>query len=108
MSPFVSLGFGFLENFRYYSYDFTLVQVLGRTIFSLPLHIFVGLFAFWILLSLPNRAVGAIFGLVAAIVLHSLYNWSLDVSIILTLFIIILGYMFYGWSLEDGWWKKSL
>lgn len=63
MSPFVSMGFGFLENFRYYSYDFTLVQVLGRTIFSLPLHIFVGLFAFWVLLSSRNRTLGAILGL---------------------------------------------
>ncbi len=108
MSPFVSMGFGFLENFRYYSYDFTLVQVLGRTIFSLPLHIFVGLFAFWVLLSSRNRTLGAILGLLWAIGLHVLYNWSLGVSLVLTLFIIILGYMFYGWSLENGWWKKSL
>ena len=108
MSPFVSLGFGFFEYFRYFSVDLTLPQILGRTVFSLPLHIFVGLFAFWVLLSLRSRTLGAILGLVAAITFHSVYNWSLDVSLILTLFLIILGYMFYGWSLENGWWKKSL
>jgi hypothetical protein len=105
MSPFVSLWFGFLENFRYYSYDLTLAQILGRTVFSLPLHIFVGLLGVWILLSSRYRLVGASLGLVAAISIHTLYNWSLDVSLILTLFIIVLGYMFYGWSLENGWWK---
>lgn len=41
LSPFVSLGFAFLENFRYYSVDLSLSQMLGRTLFSLPLHIFV-------------------------------------------------------------------
>lgn len=108
MSPFVSLGFGFLENFRYYSYDLTLAQILGRTVFSLPLHIFVGLLGVWILLSSRYRILGAAVGLIAAISVHMLYNWSLDVSLILTIFIIVLGYMFYGWSLENGWWKKSI
>lgn len=108
MSPFVSLGFGFLENFRYFSSDLTLSQILGRTVFSLPLHIFVGLFGFWALLSLTRRTIGAILGLLGSIIIHSLYNWSLDISLILTLFLIILGYMFYGWSLENGWWKKGL
>lgn len=28
MSPFVSLGFGVLENFRYFSYDLTMAQIL--------------------------------------------------------------------------------
>lgn len=108
MSPFVSLGFGFFENFRYYSYDLSGAQILGRTLFSLPLHIFVGLAAFWIFLNFRARRVGAILGLIFAIAFHALYNWSLDTSLIVTLFIIILGYMFYGWSLENGWWKKSI
>jgi RsiW-degrading membrane proteinase PrsW (M82 family) len=108
LSPFVSLGFATLENFRYYSYDLSLTQVLGRTLFSLPLHIFVGLLAFWIFLSLKNRVLGVLWGLIFAIVFHALYNWSLDTSLIITLFLIILGYMFYGWSLENGWWKKSI
>ena len=60
LSPFVSLGFGFLENFRYYAQVLSLSEMLGRTIFSLPLHIFVGLFAFWIFLSTSYRTVGAI------------------------------------------------
>jgi len=55
LSPFVSLGFAFLENFRYYSYDLSLSQMMGRTLFSLPLHIFVGLMGLWIFLSLKNR-----------------------------------------------------
>lgn len=108
LSPFVSLGFGFLENFRYFSYDFTLSQMLWRTLFSLPLHIFVGLFAFWAYFSLWSRTLGVGVGLLAAIAFHALYNWSLDVSLVLTLFLIIIGYMFYGWSLENAWWKKSL
>lgn len=108
MSPFVSLGFGVLENFRYFSYDLTMAQILWRTLFSLPLHIFVGLFAFWVFFSFRNRALGTVGGLIVAIGFHGLYNWSLDVSLLLTLFLIVLGYMFYGWSLENGWWKKSL
>jgi hypothetical protein len=108
MSPFVSLWFGFLENFRYYSYDLTIAQILGRTLFSLPLHIFVGLLSFWVFLSSRNRKLGAAWWLIAAIVFHTLYNWSLDFSLVLTLFLIIVGYMFYGWSLENGWWKKSI
>ena len=108
LSPFVSLGFGVLENFRYYSYDLTWTQILGRTLFSLPLHIFVGLFAFWIFFSAPSRKLGILSGLAGAITVHAVYNWSLDTSLVLTLFIIILGYMFYGWSLENEWWKKSL
>ncbi len=55
LSPFVSLGFAFLENFRYYSYDLSFSEMLGRTLFSLPLHIFVGLMGLWIFLSLRNR-----------------------------------------------------
>lgn len=108
MSPFVSLGFGFLENFRYYAVDLTLAQILGRTVFSLPLHIFVGLLGMWIFLSSRYRVVGAVLGLTTAILVHALYNWSLDISLLITLFLILLGYMFYGWSLENGWWKKSL
>jgi len=108
LSPFVSLGFATLENFRYYSYDMTWTQVLWRTLFSLPLHIFVGLVAFWICLSFRIRAVGVWVGIIVAIACHTLYNWSLNVSILITLFLILLGYMFYGWSLENGWWKKSL
>lgn len=108
LSPFVSLGFAFLENFRYYSYDMSIPQMLGRTLFSLPLHIFVGLMAFWIFLSLKNRTLGVLLGLIFSIMFHTLYNWSLDFSLIITLFLIILWYMFYGWSLENGWWKKSL
>jgi hypothetical protein len=108
LSPFVSLGFAFLENFRYYSFDISWTQIIGRTLFSLPLHIFVGLFGFWIFFSIRIRFLGILFGLVAAIALHTLYNWSLSFSILITLFLIILGYIFYGWSMEDGWWKKSL
>lgn len=55
LSPFVSLGFAFLENFRYYSYDLSFSQMLGRTLFSLPLHIFVGLLGLWVFLSFKNR-----------------------------------------------------
>lgn len=55
LSPFVSLGFAFLENFRYYSYDLSVPEMIGRTLFSLPLHIFVGLMGLWIFLSLKNR-----------------------------------------------------
>ncbi len=108
LSPFVSIGFAFLENFRYYSYDLTLTQILGRTLFSLPLHIFVGLFAFWVFFSAPSRTLGILVGLTLSISLHMLYNWSLNISLVLPLSIIIIGYMFYGWSLENEWWKKSL
>jgi hypothetical protein len=108
LSPFVSLGFAFLENFRYYSYDLSIPQMMGRTLFSLPLHIFVGLMGFWIFLSLKNRVLWVFFGLTFAIAFHTLYNWSLGFSMVITLFLIITGYMFYGWSLENGWWKKSI
>lgn len=40
-------------------------------------------------------------------IVHGLYNWSLDFSLVLTLFLMVGGYVFYGWSLENGWWKKS-
>ncbi len=108
MSPFVSLGFAFLENFRYFSFDITWPQILGRTLFSLPLHIFVGLFAFWIFFSLRSRILGVTLWLLAAIAIHTLYNWSLNTSLLITLFIIICGYMFYWWSLGEWWWKKSI
>lgn len=108
MSPFVSIGFGFIENTRYYIHDMTIVQILGRTLFSLPLHIFVGLTAFWIVLRVRSRFLGVLLGLIGAILLHMLYNWSLVFSPLFTLPLIVAGYMFYGWSLENGWWKKSL
>ncbi len=108
MTPFVSIGFGFVENTRYYMHEMTFAQVLGRTLFSLPLHIFVGLVSFWILLAIPSRFFGVLFGLTLAILIHMLYNWSLLVSPLLTLPIMIGGYMFYGWSLENGWWRKPL
>lgn len=44
MSPFVALGFGFLENLAYFSTEFTWSQFFGRTLFSLPMHMFVGFF----------------------------------------------------------------
>lgn len=108
LSPFVSLGFSFVENIRYYSVELSWAQVLGRNLFSLPLHIFVGLLAFWCFFICRSRTLGIFLGLVAAITLHALYNWSLDTSILLTLLIMVSGYMFYGWSLENGWWKKKV
>jgi RsiW-degrading membrane proteinase PrsW (M82 family) len=47
-----------------------------------------------------------IVGCIAAMAVHTLYNWSLDVSLMITLIIMVSGYIFYGWSLENGWWKK--
>lgn len=44
MSPFVALGFGFLENLAYFSQEFTWSQFFGRTFFSLPMHMFAGFF----------------------------------------------------------------
>lgn len=108
LSPFVSLGFSFVENVRYYSAEISWGQVLGRNLFSLPLHIFAGLLAFWCLFSCRSRVLGVFLGLVAAVTLHTLYNWSLDTSIVLTMLIMVGGYAFYWWSLENGWWKRSL
>jgi RsiW-degrading membrane proteinase PrsW (M82 family) len=90
MSPFVSIGFSFIENMRYYYYDMTIAQMLGRTLFSLPLHIFVGLTAFWILLSIRSRIFGIIIGLCMAIGIHMFYNWSLAYSPLITLPIMIV------------------
>lgn len=108
LSPFVSLGFSFVENIRYYQSDISVSQIIGRNLFSLPLHIFASLLAFYCFFALRSRLFGAFLGLLAAISLHSLYNWSLSTSMILTLIIMMGGYAFYGWSLENGWWKKKI
>ncbi len=44
MSPFVAIGFGFSENIVYFTSEFTWSQFLGRTLFSLPMHLFAGFF----------------------------------------------------------------
>ncbi len=108
LSPFVSLGFGTLENFRYFSVEWSIVQVIWRTFFSLPLHIFVGIFACWIILSFRSKTLWVILAIMLASILHILYNWSLLHGFIGAIAIIIAGYLFYGWSLENGWWKKRL
>ena len=108
MSPFVSLGFSFVENIRYFHTELSWGQVLGRNLFSLPLHLFAGLVAFWCFFSCHSRLFGVIIGIVAAIGLHAFYNWSLNTSIIITLIIMVSGYAFYGWSLENGWWKRKI
>lgn len=108
ISPFVSLGFGLIENARYFSGGIQFSEVLGRSLFSLPLHLFVSLFAFWCFLSFRSRIVWGAVGIVAAILIHTLYNWSLSTSLFITLIIIMMGYAFYGWSIDDGWWKRKL
>ena len=106
MSPFVAIGFWFLENIAYFSTEFSWSQFLGRTLFSLPMHLFAGFLGFWCLCSIRPIWLGMILGCLVAISVHTLYNWSLDVSVLITLVIMIGGYVFYGWSLENGWWKK--
>ncbi len=106
MSPFVAIGFWFLENIVYFTEQFTWSQFLGRTLFSLPMHLFAGFFGFWCLFMIRPLWLGMIVGCIAAMSVHTLYNWSLGFSLILTLLIMISGYIFYGWSLENGWWKK--
>lgn len=108
MSPFVSLGFSFLENTRYYMTELSWGQILGRNLFSMPLHLFAGLLVFWCFFSIKSRILGTFLGLVAAVTLHTLYNWSLSSSLLLTLVIIVSWYAFYGWSLENGWWRKKI
>lgn len=108
LSPFVSLGFALVENARYFSIELHFSEVIGRSLFSLPLHLFVSLFAFWCFFSFRLRWVGASVGITTAIIIHLLYNWSLSTSLILTLVIIVMGYAFYGWSMENGWWKKKI
>ncbi len=108
LSPFVSLGFSFIENIRYYSVDISWWQILWRNLFSLPLHIFVGLLAFWCFFRSRSRILWVILGLTAAVSAHALYNWSLESSLILTLGIMVSWYAFYGWSLENGWWKRKI
>lgn len=107
MSPFVAIGFWFSENIVYFTSEFTWSQFLGRTLFSLPMHLFAWFFWFWCLFTIRPSWLGMLVGICAAISLHALYNWSLTFSLILTLIIMMSGYIFYGWSLEDGWWKKS-
>lgn len=106
MSPFVAIGFGFLENIVYFTSEFSWSQFLGRTLFSLPMHLFAGFFGFWCLFVIRPLWLGMIVGCIAAMTVHTLYNWSLEFSLIITLIIMISGYIFYGWSLENGWWKK--
>ncbi len=89
MSPFVSIGFSFVENIRYYMTEVSLAQVLGRNLFSLPLHLFVGLFAFWSFFSLKSRVLGICIGIVGGIAIHTLYNWSLSTSLGITLIIMV-------------------
>lgn len=108
LSPFVSLGFALVENARYFSVDLHPAEILGRSLFSLPLHLFVSLFAFWCFFSFRSRLLWGIVGIVTAILVHMLYNWSLSTSLIITLVIIMMGYAFYGWSIENGWWKKKI
>ncbi len=55
VSPFVSLGFALVENIRYFSGDTHVAEILGRSLFSLPLHLFVSLFAFWCFFSFRSR-----------------------------------------------------
>lgn len=107
ISPFVSLGFSFVENIRYYATELTWGQILGRNLFSLPLHIFAGLVVFWCSYSLWWNIRGTLCGIIVGVFLHTLYNWSLSSSLIVTILIMVAGYAFYGWSLEDGWWKKK-
>ena len=107
MSPFVAIGFWFIENIAYFTHDFTLSQFIGRTLFSVPMHIFVGFFWFWCLFTIRPVWLGMIVGIVSAIVIHTLYNWSLSISMIFAMVIIVVGYIFYGWSIENGWWKKT-
>jgi|GEM_PF-1401311 len=71
------------------------------------MHLFAGFFGFWCLFVIRPTWLGMIIGCLAAILVHTLYNWSLDISLIITLILMISGYIFYGWSLENGWWKKS-
>ncbi len=107
VSPFVSLGFALVENARYFSGDIHIAEILGRSLFSLPLHLFVSLFALWCFLSFRSKILGGVAGIVSAILIHTLYNWSLSASLLITLVIIMMGYAFYGWSIENGWWKKK-
>jgi len=107
MSPFVAIGFWFLENIAYFTHDFTLSQFIGRTLFSVPMHIFVGFFWFWCLFTIRPVWLGMTIGIISAISIHTLYNWSLGISVFFTLILMIWGYIFYGWSIENGWWKKT-
>lgn len=107
--PFVSLWFAFVENFVYFRDDMSWSQLIGRNVFSLPLHIFATLFALWVFLTLKSRTFWIIIWIIGAIMIHALFNWSLTYSYQLVTFILmILWYMFYGWSLENGWWKWEI
>jgi hypothetical protein len=72
------------------------------------MHLFAGFFGFWCFFMIQPKWLGMLVGCLAAMVLHTLYNWSLGFSLIITLMIMIGGYIFYGWSLENGWWKKGM
>lgn len=108
MSPFVAIGFWFIENIAYFTHDFTVSQFIGRTLFSVPMHIFVGFFWFWCLFTIRPVWLGMTVGILSAISLHTLYNWSLSISMIFAMAIMMAGYIFYGWSIENGWWKKGV
>lgn len=107
--PFVSIGFAFVENFSYFSADMSWSEMIGRTVFSLPLHIFVLMISVGIFFIIPSRFLWIFCGLVVAIFLHTLYNWSLVHEYrFVTVFLMIAGYMYYGWSLENGWWRRQM
>lgn len=108
MSPFVGIGFSFLENVRYFLHDNGLGYMIARSLFSLPLHLFATFFGLYCFFVIRIRWLGALIGIIGASSLHALYNWSLETSIFLTIAILISGYMFYGWSLENGWWKRKI
>ncbi len=108
MSPFVSIGFSFIENIRYFSENSQISYMLARSLFALPLHLFATFFGLWCFFFFQSRIVWILVGILSAVAIHTLYNWSLNSSIFITLMLITIGYLFYGWSIENGWWKKKV
>ncbi len=108
MSPFVSIGFSFIENIRYFSYNSDFSYMIARSLFSLPLHLFATFIGLYCFLKFRSKLLWGFVGIVAAIALHAFYNWSLEASILVTVAILVAGYIFYGWSLENGWWKRRV
>ncbi len=108
MSPFISIGFSFIENLKYFSENSQISYMLARSLFALPLHLFATFFGLWCFFSCRSRLVWILVGILSAVTIHALYNWSLSSSILTTLILITIGYLFYGWSIENGWWKKKV
>lgn len=57
MSPFVSVGFSFVENIRYFSENSQFSYMLARSLFALPLHLFATFFGLWCFFFFRSRTI---------------------------------------------------